>query len=271
MHLLLIVLIVFAALFALAWLGLKVRPKPFPLPALPMIEADFVPVPTGLPQPVERFYRSLHGDRVPVVGSAVFSGRGRLRPFGIWLPSRFVFVHHAGRGYRHYFEATFFGLPVLKVNEGYIDGQSFFESPMGTYHNDANTNQGANLALWAEAGWFPSIWVTDPRVRWVGVDESTALLYVPFEGISETFVVRFDPQTGLIDRMEAMRYRQPGEGRSKILWITHNELGATIPGTKIGAVGSATWIDQGRPWAIFEVEQAAYGVDVQEYIRRRGR
>lgn len=86
--------------------------------------------------------------------------------FGVWLPARFVFVHQAGENYRHYIEATFFGLPFLEVNEGYLDGESFFESPMGgTSYDDANTNQGANLALWAEAGWFPSVWLTDSRVK----------------------------------------------------------------------------------------------------------
>jgi len=52
---------------------------------------------------------------------------------------------------------------------------------MGTYSNDPNTNQGANLALWAEGGWFPSIWLTDTRVTWEGLDDNTALLRVPYE------------------------------------------------------------------------------------------
>lgn len=86
------------------------------------------------------------------------------------------------------------GLPFLKVNEGYLDGESFFESPMGTFYDDPNTNQGADLAVWAEAGWFPSIWLTDSRVRWEAVDENTALLFVPFEDQVENFVVRFNPQ-----------------------------------------------------------------------------
>ena len=116
-------------------------------------------------------------------------------------------MHDAGKDYRHYIEATWFGIPLLKVNEGYVDGQSFFESPMGAVYDDASTNQGANLAIWAEAGWFPSIWITDPRVRWEAIDDKTALLFVPFENQKENFVVRFDLETGLIDSMEAMRYR----------------------------------------------------------------
>ena len=56
----------------------------------------------------------------------------------------------------------------------------------------------------------------------------TALLWVPFEDEMENFVVRFDPQTGLIDTMEAMRYREAGEQAKKILWITKNIPGKTI-------------------------------------------
>ena len=152
----------------LGWLGLQIQPQSFslylentpPSPALtPPLET--ISLPTGLPAPVERFYRTVYGEEIPVIETAVIQGRGVIKPFmNIPIPARFVFVHQAGKDYRHYIEATFWGLPLLKVNEGYVDGKSFFESPMGTFYDDANTNQGANLALWAEAGWFPSIWLT---------------------------------------------------------------------------------------------------------------
>lgn len=69
--------------------------------------------------------------------------------------------------------------------------------------------------------------------------------------------------------MEAMRYREASEGKSKILWITRNEPGNILPDTKISAVGSATWLDQGSPWAYFSLEETAYSADVNEYIRAR--
>lgn len=270
MKVLYIILIVLAALIFIGWLGLQVKPKAFVPPSLPTSSTKTIPLPSGLPAPVERYYRTVYGDQIPVIETAVFTGRAAIRPFGLWLPARFVFIHEAGKNYRHYIEATFFGLPFLKVNEGYLDGESFFESPMGTYYDDPNTNQGANLALWAEAGWFPSIWLTDSRVRWEAVDENTALLFVPYEGQTENFVVRFNPETGLIDTMEAMRFREAGEGKSKILWITRNEPGAFLSDTKISAVGSATWLDMGSPWAVFTMEEALYNADVSKYIQARG-
>jgi hypothetical protein len=159
---------------------------------------------------------------------------------------------------------------MVKVNEGYIDGESFFESPMGSYYDEQNANQGANLALWAEANWFPALWLTDNRVRWEPVDEYTALLYIPFRERQETFIVRFNPRTNLIELMEAMRYRDLGQGQPKILWIIRNEPGQPVAGTPIPSASSVMWLDQGKPWAYFNLEDLIYNVDVSTYIRQRG-
>ncbi len=270
MNAVIVLIVVLTTVLLLGWLGLKVRPRPFGGYAQRTPALDTIPLPAGLPAPVERFFRTVYGDQVPVIETVVATAQATIRPmFNLPLPARFVFVHEVGRNYRHYAEATWFNVPILRVDEGYVDGKSFFEAPVGHYHDDPNTNQGANLALWAEGAWFPSLWITDPRVRWVPVDDHTALLYVPFEDGEENFVVRFNPQTHLLDSLEAMRYRNPGD-RTKILWITRTVEGPTIPGSKLGAVGSATWLDKGKPWAVFTLEDVVYNVDVSEYIRKRG-
>jgi hypothetical protein len=270
MKILLITIGVLAVLFFLGWLGLQIKPKPFSVYPEKTPELKTIPLPEGLPAPVERFYKTVYGENIPVVETAVFKGRAVISPFGVKLPARFLFVHNVGKDYRHYIEATWFGMPSMKVNEGYLDGKSFFESPMGNIYDDASTNQGANLAIWAEAGWFPSIWITDPRVRWEPVDEKTALLFVPFEDQEENFVMRFNPETGLLDSMEAMRFRDSGPQAKKILWITRNIESKKIEGTQLDTVGSATWLDQGKPWATFILEEVNYNVDVGKYIRQRG-
>lgn len=261
MKIIIIIAVILAALILIGWIGLQVKPKPFSMPLLPQTETKMMPLPSGLPKPVERFYKTVYGDQIPVIDTVALTGRGRIRPFGIWFPARFIIVHNTGRDYRHYFEATFFGMPFLRVNEGILDGESFFESPMGTYYNDPNTNQGANLALWAEGGWFPSIWLTDPRVQWEAVDDNTALLHVPFEDQTETFVVHFNSETGLMDKSEVMRFKNPGDNE-KILWITNT--------SEDGRISYATWMDVGKPWAALEMEKIEFNVDVNEYIRARG-
>lgn len=270
MKIILIIASVLAILLFLGWLGLKIKPasfSPFPgdSPSLKTIS-----LPDGLPAPVERFYRTVYGDAIPVIDTVVIKGRAEISPFGIKFPARFIFVHNAGKDYRHYIEATFFGLPFMKVNESFVDGNSHFELPIGTYDNDPSITQGAGLGLWAEASWFPAVYLTDPRAHWEPVDDKTALLYVPFGDKEENFVVRFNPETNLIDMMEAMRCRDAGQELHKILWITKNVDGKNIDGSKLSAIGSATWLDQGKPWAVFTLEEVKYNVDVSKYILQKG-
>jgi hypothetical protein len=271
MKMLILIFCILSGLFLLGWLGLQIKPRPFsPYPEkTPALKT--IPLPLGLPAPVDRFYRTVYGDEIPVIETAVIKGRAEISPFGVKLPTRFLFVHNAGKDYRHYIEATWFGIPFMKVNERYLDGKSLFELPVGApIENDPSTNQAANLAVWAEAAWFPSIWITDPRVRWEALDEKTALLFIPFEGREENFIMRFNPETGLLDSMETMRFRDPGPQAKKILWITRRVEGKKIKGTLLDAVGTATWLDQGIPWATFTLEEVSYNVDVSQYIRQRG-
>lgn len=266
-----IVVAVVAIVLALTYLGLQVRPRPFPDYPAPSGAAETVPLPKGLPAPVERFYRAAYGDQVPVVRSVVVTGRARIRPFGLWLPARYRFTHDAGKGYRHYIEATWFGIPVMKVNERYVDLEARMELPW-LKDEGPKLDQAANIGMWAElASAAPSVLVTDPRVRWEAVDDETAILVVPFGAdATDTFVVRFDPASGQIASLEAMRYRDSKSPR-KVLWIAGYEEGSPPIGEAgVPATGTATWLDQGKPWAAFTAEDIRVNVDVSGYLRARG-
>ena len=84
---------ILAGLVTLGWLGLQVQPRPFPAYP-PAGTPETVPLPAGLPAPVERFYRQTYGGRVPVITSAVITGRATLRPVpgGPAFPARFRFM-----------------------------------------------------------------------------------------------------------------------------------------------------------------------------------
>lgn len=251
-------------------LGLQIKPASFS--AYPEQEGpiETIPLPQGLPAPVERFYQEIYGEEIPLITSAVISGKVSMRPVGsITFPGRFRFTHDAGQDYRHYIEATLFRFPLMKVNEQYIDAKSRMEIPFSTLENEPKINQAANLGLWAESIWLPSIFITDQRVQWEAVDENTALLVVPFEEIEERFVVRFNSITGLPSHFEAMRYREHDDDE-KTLWICETEEWGIVNGRPTLTVGALTWFGDKEPWAVFTIEDVVYNVDVSEYIREKG-
>jgi Family of unknown function (DUF6544) len=156
----------------------------------------------------------------------------------------------------------------MQVDERYIDGRSIGITPFGTDQGD-KVDQAANLGMWAESIWFPSIYLTDPRVRWEAVDDMTALLVVPFNAGQEKYVVRFDPATGLISWFESMRYHN-SSSPAKTLWLNQAVEWSTLNGQLTNIVGAAIWMDDGKPWAVFTFEEVAYNVDVREYMRAKG-
>jgi hypothetical protein len=262
------IFVVLVLLLGLGWVGLLVKPASFPLyPQGTRLETTALP--QNLPAPVERFYQKIYGDEIPVINSAVITGRATMRIMGITFPARFRFTHEAGQNYRHYIEATWFGFPIMKVNERYLEGQSRMELPFGVTENEPKINQAANLGLWSETIWFPGYFLTDDRVRWEAVDDVTAFLVVPFEDHSERFLVRFDPDTDLIAMLESMRYRD-AKDQHKILWLSEVLEWDTVNGYTIPKHAALTWFDQGRPWANFVVEDVVYNSDVKEYVRTKG-
>jgi hypothetical protein len=250
-------------------LGLRVEPQPLPAPAPRAGYVGAVRLPGGLPAPVERFYRTLYGDQVPVVDSAVISGRGRMRIAGLTFPARFRFSHVTGQDYRHYIELTVLGRPVLTVDEWFLGGTARLHLPSGVSEG-AKVDQGANLALWAEAVWMPSVWVTDPRVSWESIDASSARLRVPFGEAVETFTVSFDPETGLLRRLESLRFKGASDA-TKTPWTNEAVTWGDLDGRLVPVRATVTWGDDGEPWAELRAEDIVYNADLRAYLEHAGR
>ena len=266
-----ILMSVLAVLSILVLVGLNIKPKAFASYGwLSPVSPEMIDIPTGLPVPVERYYQAVAIDgMLPVVESAVFTGRGKLRFMGITFPGRARFTHKAGYDYRHYLDVSFWRIPLLQVNEYYLDGNSRLELPFGVVENEPKINQAACLGLWAESFVFPSLFLTDDRVHWVEVDETTANLVVPCPEGDETFTVKFDPETGLMLYAEVMRYRDAAD-EEKILWQISQLGWKEMGGMMIPSPMTAMWEDEGSPWLVLDLEELVLNPDVSETIRASG-
>lgn len=254
------------------WVGLRVEPAPLPQATIgadtPADGLTTVALPEGLPAPVARFYTALYGARIPVVHTAVVSGRGHMRISGITFPARYRFSHVTGQDYRHYIELTVFGGRVTAVNEWFVDGRARLELPVGVSEGP-NVDQAANLALWAEAVWMPSVWVTDPAVRWEPLDDASAQLVIPFGDREEVVTVRFDPDTHMLTSMESLRFKGE-QDTDRTPWINEAREWGVVDGHPVPLETAITWADEGSPWAVLRTEDVAYDADLGSYLDDAG-
>jgi hypothetical protein len=187
---------------------------------------------------------------------------------GVTLPARLRFSHIAGQGYRHYIEATFWGIPVFKVNEQYLNGHTRLVLPFGVVENDPGVDSAANQGLWAEMSAYPAAYLTDSRVRWEAIDDTSVLLYVPFGEGEQVFTIQFDPLTGGMTHIETLRYRDEKVG--SLRWWGDIILGEDQNGAPTMVTFKVVWEDEGTPWLIYNVEEMVFNADLTSYIRQTG-
>lgn len=246
------------------WLGLQVPPKNFPPPAGTTPEMETVAIPPDLPASVHRYFTTVLGNEAPIIDSAIVWGRPRIRINGLWMPLRFRSAFNAGRDYHRTMEVTWFGLPIIEGVESYVDGEGY-GNIAGGVSTGPKMDQASNIALWAEAVWMPSVYLTDPRVRWEAIDDTSARLVVPFGDDEDSLLFTFDPDTGLVTTVEAMRYRD-ADAPQKTRWWIEALAWQEFHGMVIPTTATLTWEDEGTPWAYWEVEGVEYNVDVSETL-----
>ena len=261
-------------LFVMGWLGLKISPSPIPLSSEASSSgvSNFVGLPdtNRLPGLARSFYSDAYGRQLPVIESAIISGTGSMNINGITFPARFCFIHQAGQAYRHYFELTLWGVTIMRVNEYYSNGEARLELPFGIVEYEPKVNQGANLALWAEALWYPSIYVTHPGVEWKATDTNEASLSVPFGSDKQQIYIRFNSRTHMPESMQAMRYKSP-ESKEKTSWLIEPSGWKNIGKCKNFTEAAITWLDEGQPWARFSVDQILLNPDVGNILTSKSR
>jgi hypothetical protein len=253
--------VIAVGLVVVAGLGFRVRPaRARPVPAGP--PHGTVELTRDLPEPVVRYHRALGFDgwHVPAVDTFVLWGRAWMRPARLFrLPVRFWSAHRVGWNARQRLAVTWYGLPVLRAVDDYVDGHGRMRIGRRSV-TGPEIDQGENLFLWAELLLVPAVLAARPGVRWQSVDADSALLRVPFGRDRDRLMVRFDPDTGWITECRALRYRTPGG--PKVGWYVWFERWTHRSGGWCPARISVRWADQPRPWFVLDVDGTATNVRV---------
>ncbi|MDX2141186.1 MAG: DUF6544 family protein [Chloroflexota bacterium] len=257
-----------AALFGVCWLGLRVPAPAFPSDESAGTATTNIPIPTGLPAPVERFARVVYGDMLPQAQMARVSGHATVTMNGITMPARFRFSYDMARGHYHEIQVTWFALPVMSIHERYLDGHAILDIPIiGRVENDPNTDAASRQGFWAELlAWVPALAIGDPRVRWQAIDDTSARMYVPGADDADAFTLHFDPATGYMTELRAMRYSDSEQRRR---WQPSALKWDDLHGTPTMVRSSIHW-DDDAPWVMWDVEDVVLGANVSARLERFG-
>ncbi len=251
-----------AALAAIGWLGLQI-PSKLVVPMTGKSQTlGGVDIPENLPAPVLRYLHVALGDQPQRLESAVFWGRAQAN-FGVWVPMRFQLYHRVGYDFRRAMQITWFGFPVLKALDQYVDGHGM-TGLVGKAESGAGIDQGSNMILFAEAPLYPSIFVTDPRIRWEAIDDTSAQLFFPFGDEEDSITIYFDPQTALITKMTALRYF--GANGEKEPWRVEFLSWQVVDGMTIPLRSAITWEKQGKPWSYWDITDVTWNVDLSTVL-----
>jgi hypothetical protein len=69
--------------------------------------------------------------------------------------------------------------------------------------------------------------------------------------------------------LESMRWKNVGDA-SKTLWINEARAVGDLHGQRTMLSGALTWLDEGTPWAVFDVDDIVLNTDVSAYVRAAG-
>jgi hypothetical protein len=260
----LLVFVGFLALFGLAALGTLLPARPYRAHHEKSQPGPPTPLVPGLPAPVERHFRETLGQAPPRIETAVIWGRGRIQLRGLWLPMRFKAWYKPGRSFFRALEFTFYTRPFLRGNEYFLKGHGLFEIG-GDSDTGPTVDQSQNLALWAEAVWAPSILVHPPAPQWEPVDDTTARLVIPFQEYEDSILAHFDPESGCMTHLSAMRYRS--NSGEKEPWRADLLEWKDYEGLSLPCKIAVAWGDPGSAWSYWDVDGVAFNVDVNEKLK----
>lgn len=243
------------------WLGFQFQPKSFSVSSEIIKTTEYQQLPDNLPSQVYKHFRKVFEDKVPIVESSIVWGKAKMNISGIWAPARFIAYYIPEEGFYRYMEVTWYGIPVFKGYDLYTEEKAEF-CMVGKVETGDKIVQGQNLALWGEAVWSPSFFITDNRLKWKEVDKDNVNLSIPYEDNYQNLTIDFNSESGLIKTIEAMRYR--GQSEEKFLWRIDCLEWELFNNVLIPVKTSLTWEGDKGPWSYWIIEGIQYNTEISK-------
>lgn len=230
--------------------ALRERIEAARLPVMPQA-VDLVALET-LPAPVQRYFRAVLHQGMPMVASVRMQHRGMFNMGGQearWKPfesDQLVVIRRPGFDWNARI-AMMPGLPV-HVHDAYAAGEGVLHAalfgliPLAHMRGDPGIAQGELMRFLAEAAWYPTALLPGQGVRWEAIDANQARATLTDGPVSVTLQFRFNAD-GLIDIVQAQARGRtvgkrivptPWQGR---FWNYQTRFGMLVP-----LEGEVSWL-----------------------------
>ena len=229
---------------------------------------------TGLPAPVQRFFRAALTDGQPIVAGVELKQTGTFNQSETtpaWKPftaTQRAVMHRPG----YFWDARirmFPGVPV-RVRDAYVAGEGILQAAIFGLVTVASLWDSGELAkaelmrFLAEAAWYPTALLPSQGIRWEAVDEHSARATLCDGALTIGLLFRFNAD-GLIETIRAeARGRIAGGQVTHLPWEGRFWNYAVREGMHVPLEGEVAWIhpDGPKPYWRGRVTQLGY-----EYAR----
>ena len=224
----------------------------------------------GLPEPVQRYFRTVLTDGQPVVASARIAHRGQFNMSETgekWKPFTSDQAMTAARpGFD--WEARIRMAPGLSilVRDGYVEGEGILKASLAGLFTVADFPGTPELAygelmrFLAEAVWYPTVLLPGPFVRWEEMDGTSAKATLADGATAVSLVFHFGPD-GLVERVRAeSRPRTVGDRTVDMPWEGRFQAWERHGGMLVPTEGEVAWItpEGPRPYWRGKTERIEY-------------
>jgi len=217
-----------------------------------------------LPAPVARFRELARREGPAKVETVAIDTSATMRRPGMpRIPLQIRMFHRLGYDFVHDIRIGTERFSFRFGLDTYVDGHGLMKVGPSV-QSGIEFDQGALIALWGEALGFPSSWEDRDDVRWMAIDDGTAVLVVGGPEGDIPITVGFDRETGCPVSCEADRYKSHGP---KVRWRgAFSDWRRFGGGVLAPARFEVKWADEAYPWLDIRTRSVRVNVPVVDAL-----